>query len=284
MPPTHISGTSRALYRVFVAPNLRATTSIPLLYAPAFAPSAPSSIAAPSLTSRTTIRTKKYTKDTRRHALSDYFVIDKAIEADHINLVDDEGKFHDNIPLSRALASFNRVTHHLVQVSPGKVDEMGRPDPADPPTCRVVSKMDLRSQHERKLELLRRQAKGLGAGPGPKNLELNWAIAGGDLKHRIEKMKGFLREGRKVEITLGPKRRGRKATPEEADALMTALRTAVKECKGANEVKHEGAVGGVMTVVFEGKKIAEKKEEPAESKIESEVEFQTEPKDALAGV
>ena len=40
MPPTHhVSSTSRALYRVFVLPNLRSTSNgIPLQFAPAFAP------------------------------------------------------------------------------------------------------------------------------------------------------------------------------------------------------------------------------------------------------
>ncbi|KNG45806.1 translation initiation factor if-3 [Stemphylium lycopersici] len=266
MPPTHISGTSRALYRVFIAPTLRSTTSVPLIYAPAFAPASSnptslvSSSSTPSLGPRTTIRTKKYTKDTRRHALSDYYVIDNAIEADDINLVDEDGKFHSNVPLDEALTSFNKMSHHLVQMTPGKVDEFGQADPQNLPTCRVISKMDLRAQHEKKLETLRRQAKGQGAGPTPKSLELNWAIASGDLKHRLEALKRFLREGRKVEILLGPKRKGRQATPDEAEAVMKALGDAVGECKGAGEVKREGQVGAVMTVVFEGRKV-EKKEQ-----------------------
>jgi translation initiation factor IF-3 len=98
----------------------------------------------------------------------------------------------------------------------------------------------------------------------PKNLELNWAIAGGDLKHRLERLKEFLREGRKVEILLGPKKRGKKATEQEANAVIKAVRDAAGECKGASEVKAEGTVGAVMTVVFEGRKIEEKKEEPKE--------------------
>ena len=133
MPPTHhISGTSRALYRVFIAPNLRNTTSIPLLYAPAFAPtSSPNSLSSstPSLTSRTTTRGIKYTKDTRRHAISDYYVIDKAIEADFINLVDEGGVIHKNVPLQEALSSINKVTHHVVQMVPGKYDQDGFLDP-----------------------------------------------------------------------------------------------------------------------------------------------------------
>ena len=72
-------------------------------------------------------------------------------------------------------------------------------------------------------------------------------------------MKKFLKEGRKVEVTLGPKKHGRKATPEEANAVFKAIENAVADCKGARETKREGEVGGIMTVVYEGKKV-EKKE------------------------
>jgi translation initiation factor IF-3 len=254
MPPTHISGTSRALYRVFIAPNLRNTTPIPLLYAPAFAPPAcPTSLSSstPSLTSRTSTRGLKYTKDTRRHAISDYYVIDKAIEADRINFVDEEGVFHKDVFLDEALASFNKVTHHLVQMTPGKYDEDGNLDPESLPTCRVISKIDLRAQHQKKLETLRRQGKG----PPTKSLELNWAIAPGDLNHRLVAMKKFLKEGRKVEVMLAPKKAGRKATPEEASAVMKAITEAVAECKGSRETKSEGQVGGILQVTYEGKKV-----------------------------
>ncbi|KAL1799390.1 hypothetical protein ACET3X_003427 [Alternaria dauci] len=260
MPPAHhISGTSRALYRVFIAPSLRTTTSIPLLYAPAFAPtSSPNSLSSStaSLTNRSSTRGIKYTKDTRRHAISDYYVIDRAIEADFINFVDEDGVFHKNVPLDEALSSINKFTQHLVQMAPGKYDENGELDPESLPTCRVISKINLRAQHEKKLETLRRQAKGLGAGSGPpsKTLELNWAIAPGDLKHRLVAMKKFLKEGRKVEVMLGPKKAGRKATLEEANAVMKAIGEAVEECKGSRESKREGDVGGILKVTYEGKK------------------------------
>ncbi|KAF1835594.1 hypothetical protein BDW02DRAFT_567921 [Decorospora gaudefroyi] len=267
MPPTHMSSTSRALYRVFIAPNIRSTISIPLLYVPAFAPSAANSVSTPPLTSRTSIRTKVYAKDTRRHALSDSYTIDSAINAHLINLVDEEGSFHREVPLHKALSSFNKVTHHLIQVSAGKVDEFGNPDPEDVPTCRVISKMDLRAQHERKLESMRRQSKSQSS--VKKMMELNWAIAGGDLKHRLGNLKRFLNEGKKVEVWLGPKKRGKLATPEEAEGLIKALLDAVAECKGAREKKREGQVGGVMTIVFEGQKV-EKKAEKEGQKTEKE--------------
>jgi translation initiation factor IF-3 len=124
----------------------------------------------------------------------------------------------------------------------------------------VISKMALREQHAKKLELARRQAKGMsGSGPAPKNLEFNWAIAGGDLKHRLGKLQEFLKEGRKVEIMLGPKNKGRKATEEEADRVMKAINAAVDGVKGASVVKSEGALAGVMMVTVQGWREKKKK-------------------------
>lgn len=258
MPPTHISGTSRALYRVFILPTLRAPTSVPLQFAPAFAPLISQPSLSPSLTSRTSIRQKTYAKDTQRHALQDHYIFDGAIENGRINFVDEHGRYNPDIYLADALYKVNRTTHYLVQMTPQKFDEYGNLDRDDVPTCRVVSKIDLRAQHSKKMDLLRRQAKGQGAGPPQKNLELNWAIAGGDLKHRLGRLKEFLSEGRKVEVLLGPKKKGRKATEQEANDTMQAVRDAVTECKGAGELRSEGDVGGVLTIVFQGKKPKEK--------------------------
>ncbi|KAL5114001.1 hypothetical protein ACEQ8H_008106 [Pleosporales sp. CAS-2024a] len=277
MPPSHISGTSRALYRVFIAPTLRVPTSIPpLVWAPAFAPT---SSCPPSLTPRTTVRTKVFTKDTERHALTDHFVINKAIPSNRINFVDANEIFYSDVSLEDALDSINHTTHYLVQMTPGTVDEFGNQDPNDLPTCRVWTKMALRQHHERKMDLARRQAKGLGAGPPPKTLELNWAIAPGDLKHRLGKLRDFMTDGkgRKVEVMFGPKKSGpkktmKKATDEEAMAVVQAVRKTVAECKG-RELKQYGQMGGILTVTFEARKEKKKEEqEEEEGKGEGEAE------------
>lgn len=247
-----LSSTSRALYRVFVAPNL--PTASPLR------PSRACVISSSNAIPQTTIRAKSYgKKDNSRHALSDYYTFDNAITASFVNLVDADGAFRAAVPTNRI--SYNRVTHSLVQISPGKVDEFGVPDPQNLPTCKIMTKMELRMQLQKKLDIDRRVKQGQRFGPINKTLEINWAIAAGDLKHRLEKLKGFLKEGRKVEVVLGPKRRGKQATTEECKHLLGAIREAVEECKGAGQTKEpSGAIGGVMTIVFEGRKIEEKKE------------------------
>jgi translation initiation factor IF-3 len=154
-------------------------------------------------------------------------------------------------------------------MTPGEVDEDGDLLPHSVPTCKVVPRMTLRVQHQKKLDIERRQAKGMSTGPGAKNLELNWAIAGGDLAHRLEKLRGFLRDGRKVEVLIGPKKRGKKATDEECKSVIEAVRSAVEDVKGAGEVKEpEGVMAGVMTLTFQGRESEDAKQERLEKEAE----------------
>lgn len=190
-----------------------------------------------------------------RQALSDLYTFDNAIGADVINLIDSKGNFVPNVKFNDAMRKFNRVTHHLLLISEGQVNEYGEPDPERLPICKIISKIDLRGQYNRKVETARKLEKG----PSVKNLELNWAIAGGDLKHRLDKLNGFLKEGKKVEILFKPKRRGKKATEAEANSVLKAVTDLVDDCKGAGEVKREGDVGGVFTIVFQGTKLEETK-------------------------
>jgi translation initiation factor IF-3 len=86
-----------------------------------------------------------------------------------------------------------------------------------------------------------------------KTLELNWAIDGNDLSHRLGKMKGFLAKGFRVEIMLAAKKRGRQATMEEADNLVKNIRDAVSTVEGSKEWKSmDGVVGNQATVYFQG--------------------------------
>jgi translation initiation factor IF-3 len=95
-------------------------------------------------------------------------------------------------------------------------------------------------------------------------LELNWAIGGNDLNHRLVKLRDFLLDGKKVEVLLAPKRKGRAATPEECENVVKRIKSVVAECKGASVAKApEGKIGAMMTMVFEGKKL-KKETKPAE--------------------
>lgn len=67
-------------------------------------------------------------------------------------------------------------------------------------------------------------------------------------------MEEFLREGRRVEIVLAMKLKGRVASKEEAEAVVSKIRAKIKEVEGAKEWRAaDGAVGRQLTLYFEGK-------------------------------
>ncbi|CAI6332400.1 unnamed protein product [Periconia digitata] len=259
----HFSSTSRALYRIFIAPTL-ATPGPFRLQHTFLVPQAARLL--PQIPTRG-LKTAK--RPPQRYTLTDAYTLDKAIDADYIDYVDLDGVFHENVYIHDVFSSYNRVTHYLLLVTPASVDEAGNPKPGSLPVCKIVAKIDLRMQFEKKVAIERRTQLGKGVGPSSKNLELNWAIEAGDLKHRLNKMRGFLEEGRKVEVLIGPKRKGRVATEQECENLLQSMKSTVQEIKGARQVTEpEGAMGGVMTFVFEGQKLegAEEKEENEKKK------------------
>lgn len=91
-----------------------------------------------------------------------------------------------------------------------------------------------------------------------KIVELNWAIAPGDLEMKLNKARSFLEEGRKVDILIAPKRRKRAATKGEIDDLLKRMWETIESVEGVTQVSpSEGEVGGTMTYYFE--KIGKKK-------------------------
>jgi translation initiation factor IF-3 len=248
----YLTSTSRALYHVFIAPAVTASRPHVLnsrCLIPRTVPIFPTIVT----------RTLKYKRQVKRHALSDYFTYDEAIKFPFINLVDQEGTFVEGIRLKEALKSFNRGTHHLLLATPGKPSESGDHSADTLPVCKIIAKSELRLMHDKKVEIARKRERGItGTGIKPKTIELNWAIAEGDLKHRLEKLKEFLNAGRKLEVYLGPKKGSRKATEKECRLLVKAVRHAVYECQGARETKDvEGQLGGLMTLCFEGQNTEE---------------------------
>lgn len=167
-------------------------------------------------------------------------VLDENINARQVHLVSADGKLEPAQSLSTILSSFDRKKYFLVQVS--------SPDEDEAPVCKIIEKRIVRATEAAKAKPVR------NAQTMMKQLELNWAIGGNDLGHRLNKMEEFLGQGRRVEVVLGVKIKGRVATKEEAEAVVSRIRAKVNEVEGAKEWKPaEGAVGGKMTLYFEGK-------------------------------
>ncbi|MCJ1306181.1 hypothetical protein MMC08_008999 [Hypocenomyce scalaris] len=165
---------------------------------------------------------------------------DENINARQVHVVSAEGKLQPAQPLQTILSSFDRTTHFLVQVSPPDADQI--------PVCKILDRQAARAAERTKAKPVK------NAQTMSKQLEINWAIGSNDLRHRLKKMVEFLGEGRRVEFVLGPKRKGRVATMEDAEGVLSKIRARAEEVEGAKEWKAaEGAVGAQMMLYFEGK-------------------------------
>jgi translation initiation factor IF-3 len=174
---------------------------------------------------------------------------DEEIQDGWISLVDRGGVYHPRVSLDETMRAINRLTEHLVQVTPAD------PDTGKLATCKVYSKIQLKAAHAAK----KRLARGAKSKVVPsKTLELNWAIAEGDLAVKMMQMETFLMEGRRVEVLLARRKRARVVSQDECKALLKKVMEVAQRVPGAKEEKTEGSMGEKMSLVFENKKAKEK--------------------------
>ncbi|KKY27799.1 putative translation initiation factor [Diplodia seriata] len=239
----HISATAQALFRVFIQPTIAvAPTTTPRAASSLLRPSAAPAIFIPALSPHSQRRTAaKYRPPVERTT-----PYDEEIASIYVNVVDEEGVFRPGERLTHVLAAMDRVTNHLVQLSP-PLEGSEHPFPV----CKVVSKSALREEERAKARLRTRKT----IDDLTKTIELNWAVSANDLQHWLKRLKEFLEEGRRVEVVMGPKKRGRKATPEEAEHVLQSVKETVAEVAGAKErTAPEGELGAIMTLFYDGPK------------------------------
>lgn len=140
-------------------------------------------------------------------------------------------------------------THRLVQLTP---DEPNNPNFI--PVCKIISKKEMFDAEKRQRENSRKQKAVAAKVNSVKTFELNWAIDGNDLAHRLEKMQEFLSEGRRVEIILAAKKKGRKADKADCEGVLQKIYEKVDAVPGAKRLKElDGKLGGFATLVLQGR-------------------------------
>jgi translation initiation factor IF-3 len=138
-------------------------------------------------------------------------------------------------------------SEHLVQVAAADPD-----DPRSVPKCKIVSKSYIREKAKAAKDSAKERSKAERSG---KIVELNWAIAPGDLEMKLNKICAFLEEGRKVDVMIAPKKRKRVASKDEMDEVLKRMMESVDLVEGVMQIAPtEGKVGGTMTYYFEKKK------------------------------
>ncbi|SMR46019.1 unnamed protein product [Zymoseptoria tritici ST99CH_1A5] len=245
MPYNHTGIACQALFRVFVLPALtkpalRTSRSTNLTC------SRPWNRSLRRPFSQSAVRSAKTrAPEVRKYAEND------EIKADKIHLVDAETQaISEPCSLADVLDSLDPKTHRLVQFELHADTRI--------PVCKIISKRQEYEKAKQRKAASKEQRKQnfKSSEQGMKTLELNWAIDQNDLGHRLEKLKQFLEEGRRVEVVLAGKKKGRKATREECEALLARIGTAVGEVQGAKEKGDmEGKIGGVAKLVYLGKPV-----------------------------
>ncbi|KAK5113748.1 hypothetical protein LTR85_010765 [Meristemomyces frigidus] len=253
MASTHATGTLQSLYRVFVLPALSkpAPSRARLRQAPRAAPDRRCFSASPIHAVKSRAPQERAQK------------WDEEIRAQMLYLVDPVTGKREEEPRTRfdILSQMDRKTHRLIQLSP---DEPGNRNFI--PVCKVMGKKEqYEAEQKAKKASKERKAESVKVN-SVKTLELNWAIDGNDLGHRLERVAEFLAEGRRVEIVLAAKKkgRGRRATQAECEGVLKAIYGTVDAVPGAKELKRlDGKVGGFATLVLQGRASGQGKESDA---------------------
>lgn len=186
-----------------------------------------------------------------KDAIAREFTVDEYIGSRFVIPKSPQGKLEEQATLFSLLSSIDRETECVIQRNRPNPD-----DPSDLPIVEVVSKESLRKLIESREEAKAAQARNL-RDVKPKQMELNWAISEHDLGLKMKQMAGFVEKGKRVELMLAAKKRQRKATPEEAGALVKQIKARVAEMEGA-VLSMEGKIGAQALIVVQKDKGATK--------------------------
>lgn len=240
---------SKALYRIFIAPIEHSALRLPHQTQLAFAPST-SQLPLKRLPQR------NYASFTP--ILKSRLPCDEEITSPLIHLVTPDGKLSSPQPPEDILSTLDRQTQTLVTVSVAS----DSPSDSKPsyPICRIIAKKTLYESQKAKSKSKSSKKK---ENPSKivKTLELNWAIDAHDLKHRLERVREFLEKGFRVDVVMAGKKKGRRASVEEAERLVRQVRALVEGCGGREWKAMDGQAGGSAVLYAEGRAVDNKEKE-----------------------
>lgn len=230
--PRCVFNVASALSRVFIAP----IEHCPTRFLGASNPSCPSLF---NKVSTAPIQYRTYFKATSNAVAATRLPRDKEIRAPYLRLKNSDHTLDPPRSTAEILESIDLKTHTLEVITMGEYGE--------DPIAKILNKKEMFQQKQA-------QKKTKKPGSVIKTIEMNWAIDKNDLGHRLSKIRDFLVKGNKVEVLLAGKSKGRKATMEEAEAVVKRIRDSVEEVEGAKESrKMEGKLLAPAVLYFVGK-------------------------------
>lgn len=259
MHTRHLTTPTQALYRVFVLPALRRTPTSSRISRQQRTLRGPR-----HFTTSVPVCAKTRAPEIRKELWNEEIPSSQIflLRPNETNILDPEtGRPPDPINRDRVLRSLDQKAERLVQVAEGiSVSRASYGDEGgeeaqwiDIPLCKIVNKKEQYDHQRQRKEASKEQKKKSAAAASVKTLELNWAIDPNDLGHRLDKVRQFLGEGRKVEVVLASKKKGRKATAAECNGLLENIRKAANEAAAREVGPMEGKLGGFTVLRFQGK-------------------------------
>ena len=157
-------------------------------------------------------------------------------------LVDSDNKIQPPEPMRDLLARIDRSVEHIRKVSDGPEEGI--------PVVKVVTRESLVAMVRSKEVVAKRKDVAELA----KQVELNWAVSENDLGYRLKKITEFLSEGKRVEVMIAPKKRGRRASPEEMENVMERIKETGEAVEGAKIWKDmTGTPGKIVELYYMGR-------------------------------
>jgi len=169
------------------------------------------------------------------------FRVNRAIHAPIVMVIGDDGEFHGEVPLEKALALAEDAGLDLIEVNPT----------AEPPIVKIGDYGQFKYERDKKAQKQRSHLKKSET----KGIRLSIRIGDHDLSVRREQAKRFLSKGDKLRIELQLRGRERQH-PELARAMVEKFLETLKADPELSIVVEEGLTsqGGKFTMLVTNKK------------------------------
>ncbi|KAG6333083.1 hypothetical protein ID866_6007 [Astraeus odoratus] len=115
----------------------------------------------------------------------------------------------------------------------------------------IVRVIDRREAFQKYKEQRKAMKKGLKSGEAPKEIQLTWGTASGDISHKLAKARSHLEKGCKVDVVFAPRKGQGLPSPKERHARANEVALALEDI--AKEWKAREVTPAMTIMFFQGK-------------------------------
>ena len=160
------------------------------------------------------------------------------------------GQMGEPVPLRQALSRLNRRDFFLVQAN-AEVDDPSGHGGSVMAICKIMERGAVYEEARSKQAKQSRGVETRESKGTPKGVEVHWKEDPHSLQLKVKRLEAFLREGKKVQVTLKHKKKHRGHFPqEESEKVLRIVREAADGIPGVKETKAMTGLLGVHVVLF----------------------------------